>query len=260
VTTARAPRTRVVAAITSALATVLVSGCAALLPPAAPAASTAGARPPATGHTAPAGASATPTPRATTRAVVDSLPSSEALAVLETIPEPLAASERVPPPAAATAAIDSQRVSAAPDSGTVAAPDSSQDSTRAGIPVPTETRPLGDRPGAIEHMLAPDSAGAAPPAAATAPTAPAAAPPAAPAKRDTCFRIQIGARAAKAQATTLSSGASSQLLVPMVIERDRGLYKVRSRDCLSRATADALKARALASGFKGTFRFAGATP
>jgi hypothetical protein len=47
--------------------------------------------------------------------------------------------------------------------------------------------------------------------------------------------------------------ASSQLLTPFVIELEKKRYKVRSRDCMGRAAADALRARAKRTGFEGTF-------
>jgi hypothetical protein len=247
-----------VAAAVLAIALPLLAGCAALLPEVAPAtpASTAPARPPggeapATGSTAPRSASAAP---------ADSAPSSEALAVLSTIPEPLAPGERVPPP---------ERLSLPPsasvpaDSGAARAPADSlaarADSTAAGsasaapadsahgaVPVPEPTQPLGDRPGTLERMLQADTTAAAPPSAL---------PAAQPARPDTCFRVQIGARSEKAKAERLREAAASQLLVEMVIEKEHALYKVRSRDCLPRGAADALKARAVASGFSGAFRF-----
>ena len=265
----RAPKTRVEPALIPALTLTLglLSGCAALLPPVAPAAAGAAPPPPAASGAITSGGSATSPP--VRAVVVDSLPSSDARSVLATIPDPIPAAARVSPPTlgATASPADSAAppVQAAPaDSDTVAAaaaadranaaPDTSRDSARADVPVPTETRPLGDRPGALERMLQPDSARTG------APVAPAASHPAAPAPPDTCFRIQIAARGAKAQATTLQQAATSQLLVPMVIEHDRGLYKVRSRDCVNRAAADALKARAIASGFSGAFRFIGAAP
>lgn len=270
---AHAPRTRIEPALIPALSLTLalLSGCAALLPPVTPAAAGASPPPPAASRAVTTGTSVTPPPARAV--VVDSLPSSDAQSVLATIAEPIPAAARVsappsaaaPPPAAvpsdtttlaAPADRDTAAVAAGSDSAS-AEPDTSRDSARAEVPVPTETRPLGDRPGAIERMLQPDTTRTAAPAA---PSAPAASQSAAPAPPDSCFRIQIAARGAKSQATSLRDVAASQLLVPMVIELDHGLYKVRSRDCLNRAGADALKARATASGFSGVFRFVGAAP
>jgi hypothetical protein len=49
--------------------------------------------------------------------------------------------------------------------------------------------------------------------------------------------------------------ARSQLLLPFVIERESGLFKVRVRECLSAAAASDLRRRAVESGFAGAFRF-----
>jgi hypothetical protein len=49
------------------------------------------------------------------------------------------------------------------------------------------------------------------------------------------------------------AAAESQLEVPFVVEPEQGLFKVRSRDCHPRATAERLRDRAAASGFDGTF-------
>jgi hypothetical protein len=56
------------------------------------------------------------------------------------------------------------------------------------------------------------------------------------------------------------AAAQSLLLVPMVIEREKGLWKVRTRDCQSREAADALRRRAIESGFEGAFIVKGAPP
>ncbi len=232
-----------------------LAGCAGLAPlrPAAPAPVTA----------APGSAS---THRAASESVAgaDSSPSSDALAVLATIPEPLAPSERTPPPRPArapevtTAApaesvatppappppADSATAAAAPtvpaapaDSAAAAAPDSAG----AGVPVPEPTLPLGDRPGA---------AGLALPESALVPSGPIGGGKARP---DTCWRLQIGAPPEREKADALLAVATSQLLTPFVIEVEKKRFKVRSRDCLTHAGADALKARARRSGFEGTF-------
>jgi hypothetical protein len=49
------------------------------------------------------------------------------------------------------------------------------------------------------------------------------------------------------------TAAESQLEVPFVVEPEQGLFKVRSRDCHARATAERLRDRAAASGFDGAF-------
>ncbi len=201
--------------------------------------------------------STSPTP-----AVVDSQPSAEALAVLETIPEPLEPGERVPPPAGyepATKPAPAAAPGARPDS---TAPDSSA-ATEPGVPVPSPTMPLGDRPGTLQRAGLPDSllAPAGHPGGGVADTGAAsprgAAPPSgkktvAP---DSCWRVQVAAPPEAPRAHALREAAQSQLLVPMVIEREKGLYKVRTRDCLSAEAAESFRRRAKAAGFEGTFRF-----
>jgi hypothetical protein len=65
--------------------------------------------------------------------------------------------------------------------------------------------------------------------------------------------VQVGAPPEKAKAEALEAVASSQMLTPFVIELEKKRYKVRTRDCMDRAAADALRARAERSGFKGVF-------
>jgi hypothetical protein len=217
----------------------------------------------------------------------DSLPSRDARAVLETIPEPLLPAERVAPldvkalrvtadsaPAArpsasaasladtAHAAADSTRASA----DTSATPDAS-------VPVPSPTQPLGDRPGALERMLAPDSTrknlDAAIDSAMNARPAPsatsgagsgAAATGSKGAAPDSCFRIQVGASANAREAERIRAAAASQMLIPMVTEREKGLYKVRTKDCYPSLSAEPLRRRAVAAGFHGVFRIAARKP
>jgi hypothetical protein len=50
------------------------------------------------------------------------------------------------------------------------------------------------------------------------------------------------------------AAAQSQLESSWVIEREDGLYKVRTRDCFSEAVAEGLRKRALAAGFDGAFK------
>jgi len=144
----------------------LLAGCYTL-PPAQP---PAGQGKPAAGGTGP-GAAAPPTasgaqvPVPAARgtgndgrspARVDSSPSPEALAVLASIPEPLAPSDRVPPAASGT--VDTARL--------VANADSLADSTQADIPIPTPTLALGQRASSPD-TTSPSSV--APPVTATAP-------------------------------------------------------------------------------------------
>jgi hypothetical protein len=186
----------------------------------------------------------------------DSAPSSEALAVLGTIPEPLSPAERVPSPAAAAVPLAAQvgaasatgfAAAASADSANAAPADSvasSADSTSGQVPVPAPTKPLGERPGAAGQAL-PDSV--------LVPSTKSAPPPAARAKPDTCWRLQVGAPPEKAKATALQGVATSQLLTPFVIEPEKQRFKVRTRDCMEHAAAVALRARAEQTGFKGTF-------
>ena len=51
----------------------------------------------------------------------------------------------------------------------------------------------------------------------------------------------------------MQSAARSLLLVPMVIVPEAGRFKVRSGPCLQRVAAEALRDRAVASGFRGVF-------
>jgi hypothetical protein len=51
----------------------------------------------------------------------------------------------------------------------------------------------------------------------------------------------------------LLAASQSQLLVPMEMVHERTHYKVRSKACMDRAAAESLRARAVASGFKGVF-------
>jgi SPOR domain len=199
---------------------------------------------------------------ATTAAVVDSGPSVEATRVLDSIPEPLPASERVPAPAGAVAG----------GAGiTAMAPEAAYDTLRTGttmgedgVPVPSPTQPLGERPGAA------GAAGAA--AGATAAAMPSdsllaalaagardstASAPAAP---DTCWRVQFAAPDSKSRGDAVRAAAESQLLVSVVVEVEKKLYKVRTRECLTRDVADRLAARAKSAGFAGAFRFQGKKP
>lgn len=244
---------RASALLASALALALF-GCVPLPPlatiPGRPVAPDTTHHPPATPR---------PVPRPATRAaVVDSLPSAEALNVLSTIPEPLSPAERVPAPDVAPP-VSAPAPAMTDDSGTGAT-----DRDRDEIPVPTPTRVLGDR---VNPRLLPgaDSASVAAPAPAVAapstPASPPASPPAkspAPAASTACWRVQVAAPKEKAEAESKRSAAESLLLVPMVIERERDLWKIRTRDCYERATADQVRSRAIASGFVGAFPFEGA--
>jgi hypothetical protein len=188
---------------------------------------------------APAPATPVPQPAAVT---ADSAPSRDALDVLATIPEPLAPGERVPPPEVTPAS------AAADDSGS------------ADVPVPTLTPVLGERP--LPEVVASTDTTAAP--ASPAPRAlvnpPSVPGPGAPAVTDTCWRVQIAAPALREKAERYLEAGGSQLLVPLQIESEKGLFKVRTRDCMSGSMADGLRRRALDAGFDGAFRFRGRRP
>lgn len=255
-------RRRAGGVVAAALALAALAGCAGLMPdttvhpapaavptPAPQAAADTSAAPPHTpvpvGTTASGG---TITSTGVTPAVVDSGPSREATEVLRSIPEPLPAGERVPAPAGSTPA----GAGAAADSGA---------GGRADVPVPTPTPVLGQGPEGRSSLELPDSlfeqAPAAPESAAAAPESAAAVPESTAAAPDTCWRVQVAAPSERDQAETLRQAAQSQLLTPMVVDPEAGRFKVRTRDCLGRAPAEALRRRAVESGFDGAFLLRG---
>jgi hypothetical protein len=174
-------------------------------------------------------------------ATPDSAPSRDALDVLATIPEPLAPGERVPPAAAAAVAADA-------------------DTGAADVPVPALTPVLGDRP--LPEVAA--STDTTPPPAAPVPRAllepQPMSGPGTPAVSDTCWRVQIAAWADRKKAERYLEAGRSQLPVPLVIETEKGLFKVRTRDCLNGQDANGLRRRAQDAGFDGAFRFRGRRP
>jgi hypothetical protein len=247
--------------LVAALATL--AGCApiAYSPAGAPPASA----PPVAGRPA---ETAPPRPEPSPRSLaVDSLPSAEAERVLASIPDPIAGSTRPEAPRDTTrrravpapeAAYDTLRAGATPEGGVN------------GVPVPAPTRALGSDPSPAlapaESLAAnPPARPAVPPPAAAASGAPQAPPPAsaptsppaagASATSDggPCWRVQVAAPAGRDEAESRRSASSSLLLVDMVIEPEKGLFKVRTRGCLGREAALALKQRALDSGFEGSF-------
>ncbi len=221
-------------ALAAALAAALaLAGCAA------PALRTA----PPSPVTVPAGGAearpaASPAPAPTALAAPDTVPSADALAVLAEIPEPLRAEEQVSAPA--------------PHGGPVSPADA--EGGRADVPVPARMPVLGERP--LPDVAAPaDSAPAAP--AAPAPARPGTVAAAVP---DTCWRVQFAAWSERAKSERYLAAARSQLGVPLAIEPEAGLFKVRTTGCLDGAAADALRRRAWGAGFAGAFRFRGGKP
>jgi hypothetical protein len=186
-----------------------------------------------------------------TAVVLDSLPSAEALSVLETIPEPLSPAERVAPPklpASHPGSAPSTKASAgAPptDSAVVDSARSAGSDEAGDVPVPQPTRVLGDRP---------TPAGGAPPPSSPPPSTPA------PARPDTCWRVQIAAVPDAKRAEALRSAAESQLLVPWVIDKDGQLFKVRSKGCSGAVSAEEIRKRAVAAGFTKAFRYGSPSP
>lgn len=228
------------AAVFALAAALALTGCAAgpalrtgaPTPPPAPAPAAA---------PAPAPARAAPAPGAATLASPDTIPSADALAVLAGIPEPLGAEARGASPAAPAAARPTTLAPARPDSDDVAGPSD--------VPVPARTPVLGERP--LPEALPPVDTVAAPPAPAAPPLS------AAP---DTCWRVQFAAWADRGKAEGYLDAARSQLAVPLAIEKQAGLFKVRTTACLDGAAADALRRRAHEAGFDGAFRFRGGKP
>ena len=252
-------------ALAPLLAALLTTGCASLAPVLGPA--------PATPQVAGAGTTRGTDTRPS-HAAADTLPSPEAVRVLATIPEPLAAGERVAPAVRADIASGD---TAAADSGAGVSDSSARD-----VPIPAPTTPLGDRPGTLERMTSPDSAGAttdsskalispartaaAREKAAGAPLSPASAPSkqakraSGPTAGEDCFRLQVGAPTDPRKAESLRKAAESQLDLRFQVKKSRGLYKIRSRDCLGREAVDHLRARARAAGFRGVFAVPEGTP
>jgi hypothetical protein len=252
---------------------LLLAGCAPVQQ------GTTSAPPPASTTPVPAPSTPAPAsepPRATTpapsAAVTDSGPSAEAERVLSTIPEPLGGAPR---PTSSSPALRDTTAGAA-RRATAMAPAVASDTLRASrpnddeggaVPVPAPTTPLRSSPVTIDTSAAslPAAAPMTPPAASSPPATSAPAspePPAAPPRdpNEPCWRLQVAAPAERDKADSRMAAAQSLLLVPMVIERERGLYKVRTRDCQSREAADALRRRAIESGFDGAFIVKGVPP
>jgi hypothetical protein len=65
--------------------------------------------------------------------------------------------------------------------------------------------------------------------------------------------VQVAAPATREEAESRLEAAQSLLVVQMTIVPEKGLFKVRTSDCMTREAADSLKRRALDSGFDGSF-------
>jgi hypothetical protein len=65
--------------------------------------------------------------------------------------------------------------------------------------------------------------------------------------------VQVAAPEERAKAISRRDAAQSLLMLPFVIDHEGGLYKVRTRDTWNREAAEAIKQRALGSGFQGVF-------
>jgi len=255
----------------AALVTAVVSGCAPMA--IKPGLVAAGALPSSTapGPAAAGGASAgTSSPVVPAGAVMDTTtPSADAQRVLARIPEPLTPAQQALNP--------SQDTSRA--RGTAVAPAAAYDSLQA-APVPEATQPLGTEastvtmadstsvaPSASGVGGAPAASGASSGAAATGAAAGAAAgasaasagspaaTSAAGGKNGPCWRLQVGAplESEKEKADGRREAAQSLLMAPFTIVPEKGYLKVRTSDCMSRDAADALKKRAVDSGFDDAF-------
>lgn len=196
---------------------------------------------------------ATPAPGAMAS---DSTPSADAARVLATIPEPLGGTAAVPPPASPARDTTRPARAVAPEAGhdTLRTERPAEDDGGA-VPVPVPTTPLRSAPVTVAPETTatrPPPATSAPPPAQTAPGSPTPVSPPPPASGE-CWRVQVAAPATREEADSRMSAAQSLLLVPMVVEREKGLHKVRTRDCLSREAADGIRRRAIDSGFAGSF-------
>jgi len=194
----------------------------------------------------------------------DSLPSADAERVLASIPEPLSASQQVPPDStkrrsvvAPEAAYDTLRAQLQPDAGTVPVPAATPVTAAPVVtfaPPESTTRaaPVATGSATAPATTAPATPAAARDSAAVTGAAPASGAAATPASGP-CWRVQVAAPATRAEAESRLEAAQSLLVVKMVIVPEKGLFKVRTADCMSREVADSVKRRALDSGFDGSF-------
>jgi len=246
----------------AAVAMAAAAGCAPMTTtPAKPASAAA---PPAATTTAPATPAETSRVATPTGTAIDTTtPSPQAQSVLARIPEPLTPAQQALSPAQ-----DTTRTHV-----TAIAPAATYDSLQA-APVPAATQPLGTETSTVTMAPATSAAATSPAApgtaaagaaAGTGPGAAAGAAGAAAAAATTgadstkatspCWRLQVAAPLAseKEKADGRVEAAQSLLMVPFTIVPEKGYLKVRTSDCMTREAADALKQRAIASGFDGAF-------
>jgi hypothetical protein len=198
--------------------------------------------------------------------VIDTLPSGDAEAVLQTIPEPLSSSERVAAPKSASSSVPSASAGAsagaaagvgaagAASAGRGAVP-ASRDTTAADTTA-ADTTNASDADVPIPSPRGPSAIGRRPrrrSAPRPCPHRLRAEPSARSRRDDELFYLETALRPGDA-------AAESQLDGHWVVEKEGKLYKVRSRDCSDSAPADALRKRAVADGFSGAFRFRGPRP
>jgi hypothetical protein len=231
----------------AAAALVWLAGCATTGPPLGQTSPAAHTPPPAAGappmHPTQIGTTASggsiSMNTADVPAVADSTPSADALAVLGTIPDPLgrptSESAPVPVPAPTPALGEHPSATSTPDAGAASG----------GAKTPSSAAGGAAAGGAAAGGAA--AGGGAPAGALGGATKSAA--------TDSCWRVQVLAPPEKERADRMAEAAQSQLGVPFVVEKEGGLYKVRTRDCLTSNAAQALKGRAIADGFDGSFRF-----
>jgi len=253
----------------AALLAVSATGCASMATKPGPAA--AGA-PPASAAHVPAPTHSTspgtaPSTSPATAAIDSTMPSPAAQRVLGSIPEPLTPAQQAL--SAQAAPVDTARMRAV-------APAAAYDSLQA-APVPAATQPLGTETSTVtmdtsttapalsaaggaasSTAAAGAAAGAATGAAAgaaAASTASAAPASSTAATSGPCWRLQVGAPLAseKDKADSRREAAQSQLMTRLTIVPEKGYLKVRTSDCMSREDADALKKRAVDSGFGDAF-------
>jgi hypothetical protein len=235
------------------LAAVVIAAATGCAPMGTTAAKPASAAPPAAKSTAAPSAKVETTPALSPAGVAidTTTPSPAAEHVLARIPEPLTPAQQ-----SLAASADTTRAR-----GTVVAPAAAYDSLQA-APVPAETQVLGTQTAPVTMgETAPAAAAAAPAsAAASGAAASGAAAAATPASAEStatspCWRLQVGAplESEKDKADGRVEAAQSLLMVPFVIVPEKGFLKIRSRDCMTRDAADALKKRAVENGFDDAF-------